>query len=361
MKSLYIAKIDTSYSLDIGVSKKIYGQIKAFNHIGINMDYLHLDGKNICFNNEKIKPIGFKYFAFKDFYNFLKKRNLQYDFIYIRYAKGNINFYRLCKMLYNNKIKVIVEIPTYPYLCETNYKNIRDLISLLLDKIITPKLYKYIYKIVTTNSLSEIFNINTIQINNGIDLNKFPIVKKENKVNSINLVGIGNLAKWHGYDRVINGLYQYYSKGEINVDVHFYIIGEGKEKDSLVELTKKLNIEKYVHCIGAKNGKELDEIFNKMDIGVSSLALFRAGGGHDPIKSKEFIARGIPVILGYEDKLIDMKLPYVFHVEENETPVNINKVIEQYKNNNITSEQIRDYAERCLSWDSQMKKVINAL
>ena len=76
------------------------------------------------------------------------------------------------------------------------------------------------------------------------------------------------------------------------------------------------SLNEYVHFVGSRIGSELNLIMDKADIGVSSLALFRAGGGHDPIKTKEFIARGIPVILGYEDKLVDMNLPYIMKVNE---------------------------------------------
>ena len=53
-----------------------------------------------------------------------------------------------------------------------------------------------------------------------------------------------------------------------------------------------------------------------MHIGVSSLALFRAGGGHDPIKSKEFVAKGMPVIIGYKDKALSSNLEFIYENKE---------------------------------------------
>ena len=359
LKGLYIAKVDEEYSLDIGVYKKIQGQINAFKNKLDVIDFIRLKNKDIYFNNILLYKSNIRYFAYRQIYKGIKKISLDYDFAYVRYAKGNYNFYKTIKLLNKKGIKVIVEIPTYPYLDETNMKTLRGIIDLLIDKIITAKIHKYIYRISTTSTDDKIFGVQTIRINNGIDLNTFPAKsKKKRNLNKINLIGIGNLAKWHGYDRVIKGLSKYYELNNLDKQVHFYIIGEGSEKNELEKISNSLGVSKYVHFLGAKNGQELDKIFDEMDIGVSSLALFRAGGGHDPIKTKEFISRGLPVILGYNDRLVDMTLPYIFKVDETDREIDINTIINRYKNSNSSIEEIRKYAEENLSWNSQIEKII---
>lgn len=363
MKGLYIARIDEKYSLDFGVAKKIIGQIDAFNDLGHKIDYLRLSNKQVMFNNQKFEKVKYRFLAYGNFYRLLKKKykNKNYDFIYIRYVKGNLNLYRIIKMFSKKGTKVIVEIPTYPYDTEVVGFNIRNFIECIIDKYVILRLKNYVFRISVTNTHKEIFGIKTININNGIDLRYLPLIKNEN-VSSVNLVGIANLARWHGYDRVIEGLYNYYTKTKNHKDVMFYIIGEGNEKDNLINLTNKLDLKEKVHFLGGKTGDELDYIFNNMHIGVSSLALFRAGGGHDPIKSKEFLGRGMPLLLGYEDKVIDMELPYVFKIEENDNPVDIENIISLYeKCRDINSSDIRKYAEDFLSWKFQMEKVINSL
>lgn len=360
MKALYIAKVDEEYSLDIGVTKKILGQINAFRNLGVDIDYIRLKNKDIYINDKFLKKSKIRYFSYKDIYKGLKRENLKYDFAYVRYARGNYNLYKTVRLLKKNNIKVIIEIPTYPYISEINIKSLKGTIDFILDKMLINKYQKYVYKISTTSLDNKIFNLDTIKISNGIDLGKFPILDDLNRsTERINLLGIGNLAKWHGYDRVIKGLSEYYNKGG-NEKVHFYIVGDGSGKSYLQELTSRLKINKYVHFLGSKNGTELDEIFNDMHIGVSSLALFRAGGGHDPIKSKEFIARGLPILLAYNDKLIDANLPYVFKVEENESSIDISKLVESYNNSKfISKEVIREYARNNLTWTIQMKKVVS--
>ncbi len=169
------------------------------------------------------------------------------------------------------------------------------------------------------------------------------------------------MAKWHGYDRIIRGLKEYYDSNLDKVDVNFFIVGEGNEKQNLLELVKNLNLEDRVKFLGAQTGGELDNLFNNANIGVSSLALNRAGGGHDPIKTKEFIARGMPVVLGYEDKLIDMNLSYVIRFDDDESPININYLVNKVREINSTPMEIRSYALSNLVWEKQMLKVINSL
>lgn len=362
MRGIYIAKVDEEYNLDIGVSKKILGEINALENIGNSIDYIRLKNKEIYINDRKIGSTAARYFACRDIYKSLKSIKLDYNFAYLRYCRGNYNFYRIIKLLHKNNIKIVVEIPTYPYRSEINKRSITGVIDLMLDKLIAPFLHKYVFRISVTSDDDYIFSIKTIKINNGIEIDRFKLVDCSDKDREkVNLVGIGNLAKWHGYDRVIEGLNEYY-KTNINSykkDVNFYIIGEGNEKNNLQELTESYDLGEYIHFLGAKNGDELDNIFNKMDVGVSSLALFRAGGGHDPIKSKEFLARGIPVILGYKDRLINMNLPYVFKVDEDDTPLDIENLLQKYdKTAHVSTEEIRRYAKENLTWEFQMKKVI---
>lgn len=366
MKGIYITKVDNEYNLDIGVCKKILGEINAFKNLGNNIDYVRLKNKDIYINDEKLGSTDTRYFACKDIYKGLKNINLNYDFAYLRYCRGNYNFYKIIKLLYKNNIKIIVEIPTYPYRSEINTESVTGVIDLTLDKIIVPLLKRYVYRISVTSDDEEIFGIKTIKINNGIEIDRFKLVSYSNRnIDKVNLVGIGNLAKWHGYDRIIEGLNNYYKSNTGSVkqqEVHFYIIGEGNEKNNLKDLMQKHNLSKYVHFLGAKNGEELDNIFDDMDIGVSSLALYRAGGGHDPIKSKEFLARGLPVILGYIDRLINMNLPYVFKVEEEDKPVDIDALLKKYNEIlDIKPEGIREYAKENLTWEFQMKKIIAEL
>lgn len=364
LKGIYIAAIDESKAIEKGVINKIYGQLKAFKKLDIQMDIMHIkDG--VTYRNQEFiggylsKPTNFNFH--KTVREFISKNKKRYDFAYIRFSRGDLEYYKLIKCLNKLDIKIIIEIPTYPYSKQYDYRNIKHLIYGLLDIYIWKALKRYIYRIAVTNDFEYINGIKCINMYNGIDLDMIPIKKSEKSQDSLNLVGIANISKWHGYDRIIKGLSEYYKNNVNEREIRFYLIGEGAEKDNLIKLVNHLNLQKYVIFLGAKSGDELNNSLDIMDIGISSLALFRAGGGHDPIKTKEFIGRGMPVILGYNDKLVDMNLEYILKVSEDESNIDMQEILIKYNSIKKSAVEIRKYAEENLSWESQIYKVINEL
>lgn len=363
VKGIYIAAIDTKSDLDVGIYNKICGQVDALMKLGMKMDCILMEEKKIIVNGV-IRSGKLSRPAYMHFHKYLSKNCDEYfnkcDFVYIRFFRNDLLFLWLIKKLYERQIKVIVEIPTFPYDDEYSH-NFKQTIYRMLDLYVTRNMKKYVSFISTTNEYSSIFGIDTIQIRNGIDIDKIKYTEKKiDKNGSINLVGIANISRWHGYDRVIEGLHRYI-KTDNNRNVNFYIIGEGPEKGKLESLVENYNLEDNVFFLGVKKGKELDDVLNMMHIGISSLALFRAGGGHDPIKTKELLGRGMPVVLGYNDKLVDMNLPFVIKVSEDEHPIDIKLIVDNFLEATYSPNLIRNYAKENLSWESQMREVTTRL
>lgn len=364
MRGIYIAPVDCESKLYIGVYKKVKSQIKAFKSLGVTIDYVGMAGdkidflgSNIDFSAKHLKqPLLFKKIIdnLDEIYN-------KYDFAYIRFSFANPYMFALIKRLKEHGIKVFVEIPTYPYTNELD-NSIKNIIYKCLDTYLWKRKAKNIYRLVLTNDLRELHGIKAINIFNGIDLEDIVKSTSDKYVDKkvVNLIGVANISKWHGYDRVIKGLAEYY-KVNRNIGVHFYIVGEGSEKSNLIRLTEELEMNEYVHILGAKYGDDLEKLYYKMDIGVSSLALFRAGGGHDPIKSKEYLAKGIPVIVGYKDRAFSDDLEFVYRISSDDSPVNINDIVTQYLTGKINSEVIVKYAADNLTWAAQIKKVLETL
>lgn len=360
MRGLYIAPVDFNLKEHIGITTKMIGQISAFKELNVDMDYAAINDDYIVINNSRsnYKLIRAKHYMF--FRYILKNKGKlkeKYDFVYLRFSFANPYMFKVAKLFKNDGAKVFIEIPTYPYYDELD-KNIKNKSLKVVDRVLWNIYKKHIDRVILTNDLNSVFGVRAINIFNGIDVKKLVSKAHIDKKNSnINIVAVANLNIWHGYDRLIKGLYDYYSD-EVKEKVHLYLIGEGVEKENLINLSKTLALDKYVHFLGAKRGKELDEVFSAMDIGASSLALFRAGGGHDPIKSKEYVGRGIPVILGYEDRALSNELDFVFKVPSDNTNIDIKFLIKKYNEMKSSADDIRLYAEKNLSWVSQMRKVI---
>ena len=158
---------------------------------------------------------------------------------------------------------------------------------------------------------------------------------------------------------MISSIAEYYKKPH-KKKVIFHIVGNGDQTvEKLKEIVHKNNLEKYVIFYGYKSGKELDEIYNKADIAVGCLGIFRKKiYKSSTLKVREYCAKGLPFIMGEEDLYIKEK-PFIYKVENDESIFDIEKIIEWYDNLKISPEEIREYAKNNLTWDNQMRKIIN--
>lgn len=205
-----------------------------------------------------------------------------------------------------------------------------------------------------------------ISIENGVYLEDIKVKKgiKEN-LNRLYLLSIANNQYWHGYDRIIKGLYEYY-KNNPEKEVYYHCVGEGPELTNLKELTKELNLEKYVIFHGTKTGEELDEVVDISDIAFGSLGNHRKGLYPDSaLKNREYCARGIPFVIASEDEDFPESFSFAYRIPKDHSPVDINEVIEWYekllKEHPNYSLKMRKYAEDNLSWDAKMKPVIEKI
>lgn len=361
MKGLYIAPVDESCKLYKGISKKIKSQINAFEENNVDMDYINMNEKSILFNG-KSKNInlnkGKHFMFFRYLVNNIDEICEEYKFVYIRFSFANYYMFKLMKKFTERGIKVFLEIPTFPYLDEME-NSLKNKIFKRIDKFLWNNYAKYIYKLVLTNDMNELFGVKAINIINAVDLNNIRMKKNEKHNDIINIICVANISTWHGYDRLVHGLNDYYRNNIDKVQrVELHFVGEGEAKGHLEDITKQYGLGEYIHFWGLKFGDELDNLYNKMDIGVSSLALHRAGGGHDPIKSKEYVAKGIPVVIGYDDRAFRGDLPFIIKVKSDDSNINIQEVINKYRDINMSTKEIRLFAEKNLSWKSQIDKVL---
>lgn len=218
-------------------------------------------------------------------------------------------------------------------------------------------------QIVTFSNYKTIFGINTLQISNGIDFNAIPLKRQINDTsNQIHLIGVAEIHFWHGYDRVLKGLVEYYA-GAPQYKVYFHIIGEffgQREREECTSIIKQNHLEAYVILHGQQAGENLDSFFEQCDFGIGSLGRHRSGiTDIKTLKNREYAARGIPFIYSEIDEDFE-NMPYIMKIPADESPVNIQQIINFYKRTNITPTEIRGSIKH-LSWKEQMKTVINSI
>lgn len=360
MKGLYLCNHNLK-DQSSGVSKKILMQLDAFNKSGYSIDILDIYSDS--FLDKVIRRILFSpnYFT----YNLNKKLNFvkKYDYIYIRQIPNNIYVLKILKKLKSYGITIIYEFPTFPY--DLNSNTLQWKLELIRDKYSRKKLWKYIDVSVNYSDYTNIFGINSIPISNGINPDKFPIKKDFFNKKGIKFVGVALLAYWNGYDRLIQSIKKYNSN-HIN-PVYFYIVGDGDCKEELEKMVIDNNLLNFVFFTGSLFGKELDNIYDKCDIGVGTLNPSRKYKNHimSTLKTKEYVARGLPFIKGDIDKSFDnYNFPYVFNVSDNEDEINLEEIIEWYKK--ITDDlnlkqKIRKFAYDNLTWEKQLHPVFEFL
>lgn len=286
-----------------------------------------------------------------------------FEIVYIRYVyMANPCFIKFLKKIKEKNIKVILEVPTYPYDKELVHKDIIRQIKYFIERKYRDKMCNYVDKIITFSDDDEIFGIKTIKISNGIDPNEIPIIDKNVKksINEINFIGVAGIAFWHGFDRFILSMVEYYKNNPKEI-IKFHIVGDGDKEvvNNLKKLVKENKLEDYVTFYGYKSGKKLDDIYNDSDIAIGSLGFFRTGDiMGSTLKVREYCARGIPFIIGYKDISLNKELKFYYEVSNDETLLDLNKILEWYENLNVKSEEIRKFAIENLSWDKQIKIIL---
>ena len=168
---------------------------------------------------------------------------------------------------------------------------------------------------------------------------------------------------WHGFDRAIAGMANYYRThtGTHDYKVYLNIVGFGVPElvDSYKKDVAKHQLEKYIIFHSALYGKELDAVFEQSDMGIGSLARHRSGIDKiKTLKNREYAARGIPFVYSETDDDFGHQ-PYILKAAPDDSPLDIEKVIRFYQSLKTTPLQIRMSIEQSLSWKAQMQIVIN--
>ncbi|MCL2156461.1 MAG: glycosyltransferase [Methanobrevibacter sp.] len=362
-KGIYLTSenLYSENAMTSGIIKKIFNQIYSINNSG------KLFCKPIILTRPKYNPVllFFSYLLF-DIYKEIKI-NYNCDFIYIRRISPiNYSFIKLLKKIKNeNKdCKILYEIPTYPY--DKEHKTLRSKINLFIEKMFRYKLKKYIDKVVSFNNYIQIFGIPTIKIKNGVNCDNIEVRSIDNNSQHINFIAVAQFNIWHGYDRIIEGIYRYYNENNKKEKIYLHFVGDGPELNRYKYLVKKFNIDEYIIFHGALFGKELTNVFNNIDIAIGSLGCHRIGIYlSSQLKSREYFARGLPVVSSTKIDIVPSDFEYCLYVPENDSPIEINNIIDYYKNilkyktNIEITKEIRTFAEKTCDIIRTMQPIIN--
>lgn len=365
-KLLYLTTWDFSNEESDGIAKKIRGQIKAFQESGFIVDYTCILNNETYYVKDgvsyplgkvgKLRKLAANYYLYKR----LKKES--YSYIYNRYGLMDTFYLKLLKDFSKKGARIVVEIPTYPYDKECP-PGLTWWMLYSLDKLYRNKMKKYVNMIAAYDGQNEIFGIKVISIFNGIDFDSTPIRIPQNETDEIRLIAVAGLARWHGYDRILKGLGEYYQQGGSR-KVIMHIVGKGKPLLEYEDIIEKYGIGEYCVLHGEKRGEELNQIYNICDIGIECLGIFRKNTSiSSSLKSREYGAKGLPFVMAGQSDVFEGKC-YVLKVPENETAIRIEDIVEFYAkvyngNSKVSvAESIRRQTEELCDIRMTMKPVI---
>lgn len=282
-----------------------------------------------------------------------------------------IHFFRKLKKA---GICTVTEIPTYPYDGEFAGATGQQRMNLMVDQLFRNRLYRYMDAIVTFSNAEAIFGQRTIRISNGVDFDSIPLHKPYTTNDEIHLIGVAEVHYWHGYDRLIAGLGEYYQSVRLSPQtsdfkqVFFHIVGGIWKGDmfgsefapGILTLIEKYELQDKVILHGQMFGKPLDDLFNQCVFAIGSLGRHRNGiTVIKTLKNREYATRGIPFVYSEQDDDFDNQ-PYVLKVPADESPVNIRNILKFIENLKLSPDSIRKTVAN-LTWKIQMQRVIDEI
>ena len=290
------------------------------------------------------------------------------------YARSYINaspfLIRLFRRLRRTGVKSVMEIPTYPYDHEFKHHSWDQRLMLRIDQLFRNRLARQMEAIVTFSDEKEIFGQRTIRISNGVDLDVLPLCRPQVVPGELHLIGVAEVHTWHGFDRLIAGLGEY-EKGNSNANrpaVYFHIVGGvgsnemngTDDAQGFRPLIERYGLQDKVIFHGKLFGEQLNDVFSQCQFAIGSLARHRSGITHiKTLKNREYASRGIPFIYSEMDSDFDHQ-PYVMKAPADESPIDINAIVDFVRSHSFRPEDIRQTVEH-LSWKEQMNIVVNSV
>lgn len=352
-----------------GVVKKILNQVKTFNNSGFKVDYYFAGRQCLYVHSEKDVLLGeSKRIKSIDFCKYMIKymKSEQYDCVYVRHT-GRIDpwLLRVLSLLHNSGAVILYEFPTFPY--EQLRFTIMGKMDQAIDYIFRRYLRRYVDRTITMSGHDKIFNIPNINILNGICVDDIKPVSCLEDNGTIDLLAVASFYSYHGYDRIISSLSRYYRQGG-DKEILLHMVGEGPASEEFRQCAKKNNVEDKVIFYGFKTGDELDEIYEKADIALGSLALYRINIDiSSNLKIREYLAKGLPIISGCNEDAFDCKDEYKFflQVPNDSSEIDMKTIIDFYNSvyeDKLTRAQIREeirkYAKEKVDMVNTMRPII---
>lgn len=379
MKILFL--VYHGFSEHSGISKKIHYQVKGLRENGHDVRlcyYAQLPNGHWCrfVDDDVIQDYGKGTLAglrqrvsYNCIYDYCIREKI--EFVYARcFMNANPFLIHFFKKLRKAGIHSVTEIPTYPYDQEFNHFEWKVRMGLKFDQLFRHSLYQQMDALVTFSDAEEIFGQHTIRISNGVDFDSIPLHQPSAhgpQLPALHLIGVAEVHPWHGFDRVMAGIGEYYrQKLKSNYhtpDVYFHVVGgvhPHRMEADFTPIINKYGLEDKIIFHGQLFGDELTKVFNQCQFAIGSLGRHRSGiTAIKTLKNREYATRGIPFIYSEQDSDFDHQV-YVLKAPADESPIDIQQIIDFVDHFTMKPKDVRQTVDH-LTWKLQMQRVVNAV
>lgn len=372
MKKMFFYANFRVYDETVGITQKVKKQIEAFQELGYDVIYSGYleDGvaifdstgnilvkKKFFFKNGKINHILRRYMLLLLCKDYFLKNDVELEFSYLRYHFFDSFYINLLKVLKKKSKKVIMEAHSYPvFVKKDRFNPIK-----ILDEMYSKKAHKYCDYIASMTNLKTICEIPTYEIENTLNIDDFKIKEYKRVENKFIFINVAFENITHGLDRLIKGISNYYKTiyKTTSIDIELLLIGE--YSNSTKKLVEDLSLSEKVKFLGKMKRNEIDTYIDEAHFAVGSMGNHRANSYYgSALKTKEYIARGIPFVYGWEERIL-INFPFAYKVPLNEEPVDIKKILEFYRkieNKDLAIKMRKFLEENNRSWQQQFYELL---
>ncbi|MEM8610164.1 MAG: glycosyltransferase [Myxococcota bacterium] len=371
LRGLFVCPISADLPGNRGILNKMESERAALAYLAGHVDVVSSGTRGPLLGGERfadyplragaLSPVN-HYFLF---YRYVWRhcRPFEYDFLYVRYPlalPSLLAFLRAAKRA-RPSLKIILEVPTFPYRSELRTPKQRVLLA--LDDLGHGQLHRYVDLVVTFFGQNEIYGIPCFRTENGIDVNRIRLAKNtRGDADTVKMIAVANLARWHGLDRILRGV-ALYERLQNHPRVNLDIVGDGPVAGELRTLVEELGLGESVSFHGTQSGEALDTLFDEADVAVGSLGMHRIDlARSSSLKSREYCARGLPFVLASEDPDFPEGTPFIHRVESDESVVDVSAIVSFFHSLEEElpdySREMREYAEERLTWRAKLAPVI---
>lgn len=192
-------------------------------------------------------------------------------------------------------------------------------------------------------------------ISNGIDVSrvsKTGFVKFDGK--SLRLLFVASdPSPWHGLDRLIESLAAYRGQVSLLLDV----VGDQRRPTGTLERPGRAEVRFH----GTLRGAQLDAIAAQATLAVASLGLYRKQLREACLlKTRDYLARGLPMVYGYDDVDLPSGAPFALKVPNSAELLDMEAVIAfaaRMAESPDMSATVRAFAESSLDWSAKLRQM----